>query len=61
MCQILLNTTITQNVKYKQIDPNNQKIIGDMAGFFFFLCTLSLILNFSKNVEIIPVKANKVT
>lgn len=59
MCQILLNTTITQNVKYKQTDPNNQKIIGDMAGFF--LCTLSLILNFSTNVEIIPVKANKVT
>lgn len=59
MCQILSNTTITQNVKYKQIDPNNQKIIGDMAGFF--LCILSLILNFSKNVEIIPVKANQVT
>lgn len=34
LCHILLYTTITQNVKYKQIVPNNQKSIDGMADFF---------------------------
>lgn len=40
MCQILLNTTITQTVKYKQIVPNNPKVLMVWQVFLFLILNL---------------------